>query len=87
MKENPRLKKALLDAVEEQLKSPDTPYVKEHYERLIGEGISQSEAKRMIGCILTVELWEMNKFNRAFDEDTYIQRLADLPDESYLDEE
>ena len=50
MKTNPKANKAILDAVEEQLNSPDAPYVKEHYERLIGEGISESEAKRMIGC-------------------------------------
>ncbi len=86
MKENPRAKKAILDGVEEQLKSPDSPYVKEHYERLLREGISETEAKRMLGCVLAVEFWEMRKFKRGFDEDAYIQRLAGLPDESYLDE-
>lgn len=40
MKTNPKANKAILDEVEEQLNSPDAPYVKEHYERLIGEGIS-----------------------------------------------
>lgn len=87
MKTNPKANKAILHAVEEQLNSPDAPYVKEHYERLIGEGISESEAKRMIGCVLLVEIWEMNKFNRIFDEVAYTRRLANLPDESYLDEE
>lgn len=87
MKENPRAKRAVLAAVEDQLRSPETPYVKEHYDRLIAEGISEAEAKRMIGCVLAVEILEIKKFNRGFDENGYIQRLANLPDESYLDEE
>lgn len=83
---DPEIKKAIFEAVEEQLNSPESPYVRENYDRLISEGISIAEAKRMLACVLSVELWEINTQKRGFDEDAYIKRLENLPDESYLDE-
>lgn len=86
MKENPEAKKLILEAVDNQINSPETPYVKEHYQRLVSEGIKKKEAKRMLGCLLAVEMWEMQKYDRDFDEMEYIKKLEKLPDESYLDE-
>ena len=87
MKENPRAKKAVLDAVKEQLSSPEAPYVKEAYDRLQSEGFEEEEIMKMLGAVLAVEMWEMNVQGREFDEPGYIERLNVLPDMSWIDEE
>ena len=87
MKENPEAKAAILKGVKEQLKSPESPYVKTNYDRLLNEGIEEEEVMNMLGSILAIEMWEISKYGRVFDEETYIQRLEKLPDMSWMDEE
>jgi len=87
MEDNPQARKALKNAVEEQLQSPESPYVKEAYDRLVKEGIESDEAKKMLGAVLAVEMWEMSVKGREFDEAQYIERLKGLPDMSWLEEE
>ena len=86
MKENPRAKAAILEAVKEQLRSPESPYVKTNYDRLINEGIEIEEVMKMLGAVLAVEMWEMNVKQRAFDEKGYIEWLERLPDMGWMDE-
>ena len=86
MNEIPELKEGILDAVKEQLESSETVYVKNTYDRLIEEGIEKNEVLKLIGCVLTVELWEMVNHGRLFSESTYKQRLEGLPDTSWLDD-
>ena len=86
MEENPRAKKAALQAVVEQLKSPESPYVKATYDRLVADGHEEEEVMKMLGAVLVVEMWEINVQKRNFDEAGYIERLNVLPDMSWLDE-
>jgi len=83
---NPRAQAAILQGVRDQIQSPESPYVKEHYERLRKKGIPEEEVMKMLGAVLAVELWELNKHNRSFNESEYIKTLERLPDLSWLDE-
>lgn len=87
MEENPQAKKAILDAVSDQLRSPETPYVKATYDRLLANGLDKKEVMKMLGAALAVEMWEMSVQKRIFDEAGYIDRLNSLPDMSWMDEE
>lgn len=86
MKENPKAKAIILQGVKEQLNSPESLYVKHAYDRLIGEGHSEEEVTKMPGCVLAVEMWEMNVQKRDFNEPAYIERLEKLRDMSWLNE-
>ncbi len=86
MEENPKAKKAILDAVRDQLKSPESPYVKVAYTRLMKQGYSEDEVMNMLGVVLSTEMWEISVKERSFDEDTYIKRLEGLPDMTWLDD-
>ena len=69
----------LLSAVEEQLRSPQTPYVKATYDRLIADGMSDEEAREEIADCLGHELDEMLEQGRAFQEKSYRSLLDALP--------
>jgi len=73
------LSEKLLPAVEEQMESSETVFVKEHYERLLGEGEEEDEAKKLIALCLADEVEMMQKENRSFNLDRYEQMLQFLP--------
>jgi len=72
----------LVPAVEEQIASHETPYVKEHYERLLQleeEDIDETEAKMLIALCLADEVEMMQREDRAFNPFRYQQMLQFLP--------
>lgn len=73
------LSEGLIPAVEQQLTSSETPFVKEHYERLLGEGIEEREAKMMIALCLADEVETLQKEQREFSLSRYQQMLQFLP--------
>ena len=73
---------SLLPAVEQQLESPDTPYVKKTFTRLVEkEALSPEEAKELIALCLADESNRMFIDKRDFDVTRYQQLLAGLPAE------
>jgi hypothetical protein len=69
----------LLAAVEQQLVSPQTPYVGRTYNRLIKLGTAPSDAKTQIALCLGEEMDRMLVKKRAFDESSYRASLEELP--------
>jgi len=70
----------LIPAIEEQLNSPATPYVREAYDRVLQEDdIEDEEAKAMLAFCLADELESLNRENRDFSEDRYRTLLSLLP--------
>lgn len=77
---NDSLIESLLPAVEQQLESPDTPYVKEAFTRLVEEeSLSPDEAKEMIALALADESNRMFIEKRDFDVARYRELLDSLP--------
>ncbi len=72
---------SLLPAIEQQLESPDTPYVKAAFLRLVEkEEISPDEAKELIALSLADESNRMFIDKRDFDVQRYQELLAALPE-------
>jgi hypothetical protein len=69
----------LLSAVDEQLRSPQTTYVKATFDRLIGGGMSEADAREEIADCLGQELDEMLEQGRSFQEASYRALLDALP--------
>jgi hypothetical protein len=76
----------LIAAVEQQLVSPQTPYVAKTYNRLIKLGVEAAEAKSQIALCLGEEMDQLLKKRRAFDENSYRINLDNLPMEEKTDE-
>ena len=78
MEVNLRLKKHILEVVNNQLRDNDPPIVKETFNRLIEEGHSKAKAKEMIGSVLVIEIYDMLKENKPHDEERYARNLKAL---------
>jgi hypothetical protein len=74
------LVKNLLPAVEQQLESEQTPYVKMALNRLIKSGEDEQEAKMMIALCLADESNRMFIDKRSFDVARYQGLLNSLPE-------
>jgi transcriptional regulator CtsR len=70
----------LIPAVDQQISSPETPYVEQTYRRLIEEpDIDEHEAKLMIALCLADESEAMIENERDFDIIRYRELLTLLP--------
>jgi hypothetical protein len=69
----------LIAAVEQQLTSPQTPYVAKTFARLIKLGIEETEAKSQIAICLGEEMDEILRTRKSFDETSYRANLDALP--------
>lgn len=78
------LVESLLPAVEQQLESPQTPYVKKTFIRLVEkEEVSPDEAKELIALCLADETNRMYIDKRDFDVQRYQELLEELPGEPH----
>lgn len=80
---NPRAKAALLRALEDQLRSPETPEVRGELARLIQAGVKENEAKEMMAAMLAFHIASMMKGTRQFDYAAYLAELRRLPEINY----
>ncbi|OIO33923.1 MAG: hypothetical protein COZ37_04630 [bacterium (Candidatus Ratteibacteria) CG_4_10_14_3_um_filter_41_18] len=78
-KTNPVLKQTILEVVNNQLKSLDPPETKQTYDRLVADGISDQEARRLIGCVVSSEIFDVLKQQQPFDHDRFVKALNKLP--------
>jgi hypothetical protein len=69
----------LIAAVEQQLVSPQTPYVAKAFARLLKLGIEETEAKSQIALCLGEEMDQVLRTRRGFDEKAYRASLDVLP--------
>lgn len=75
---NLRLKKNILEVVDNQLKANDPPCTKDTYEKLQAAGYSKSEAKDKIGAVLLEEMYGILKEGHSFDEKKYQENLSEM---------
>lgn len=85
-KHNPILKAVYLEAVETQLHDNNPPETRQTFERLRTEGISEKDAKLLIGSVIAVETYEIMKSGTPFNKERFIRNLNRLPDQTFDDE-
>jgi len=79
-KANERVRKAILEVVDNQLRDRNPPATKETFDRLVGEGFSQDEARRLIGCVVGSEIFAVLESLQPYDEGRYLTALKNLPE-------
>ncbi len=77
----PKLKAAILEAVNNQLNAGDPPETRQTFNRLIGEGISEKDARVYIGQAIAVEIFKVMKHGETFNLGRYCKNLSRLPEE------
>ena len=76
---NPVLKQTILEAVNNQLENLDPPETKQTYDRLVASGISDQEARQLIGCVVSSEIFDVLKQQQTFDHARFVKALNKLP--------
>ncbi|MGE9271654.1 MAG: hypothetical protein ACQKBU_12695, partial [Verrucomicrobiales bacterium] len=72
----------LLSAVDQQLDSPETPYVRKTFTRLLQEEMSEPEAKEAIARCLAEITDQVVRSGRPFDPEAYRSSLERIKPES-----
>jgi len=78
-KTNRRAGELIIQAVKEQIRLEDPPETKETFDRLRREGHAEEDVYRMLGCVMTSEMYAVLRQKRVFDRDLYVQQLHALP--------
>ncbi|HEY7316001.1 MAG TPA: hypothetical protein VIE89_00390 [Candidatus Binatia bacterium] len=84
---NPHLQAAIIEVVENQLRNNDPPQTNQTFKRLIEAGHSEKEAKRLIACVVSAEIFDVLKKNEPFNLDRFIKCLNKLPTMPWEEEE
>jgi len=79
METNPRLKALIMQIVDNQLRGNDPPETRLTLDRLMREGCSKQEAKELIACVVTSEIYDVMKQDKPYDNDRFCAALARLP--------
>ena len=75
----------MYQVVDNQLRDENPPETKQTFERLLVEGHSPEDARRMLAAIVSSEVFEVLKRQQPYDPARYVaalRRLPKLPDES-----
>jgi len=80
-KYNPYLQAAIFEVVDNQMAAGDPPETKETFERLLGEGFSEEDAKKLIGQAICTEIYRIGKYKEVFNRQCYLRNLRNLPRE------
>jgi len=83
METNEELREQIFQIIENQLKDNDPPETKSTYDRLINEGFDDFRTRQMIGQCIAVELFEIFKFGKPYNNERYIKNLRKLPKEPF----
>ena len=74
------LQQTFLEIVENQLRDGDPPETSRTLKRLVAEGHSRREAKKLIGAVVVMELNEVIKLQEPFSRTRFVQGLNLLPE-------
>jgi len=80
MKPNRQLNKAIMEVVENQIRQLNPPATKETFDRLVREGHDREEARRLIGCVVASEIFDILKSMEPYNETRYVNALLRLPE-------
>jgi hypothetical protein len=76
---NPQLQAAIMKVVENQLRNGDPPQTGQTFKRLIEAGHSEKEAKRLIACVVSAEIFDVLKKNEPFNLDRFVKCSTSFP--------
>ena len=74
-----RVLAAALEVVENQLRDDDARETRETFDRLVEEGHTEAEAKRLIAAVVLVEIGEVLRTNAPFNHSRFVVALDRLP--------
>lgn len=86
-KANPVLNAAIMKVVDNQLRSNEPPQTGQTLKRLMATGHSEKEAKRLIACVVSAEIFDVLKQQQPFNLERFVEGLDNLPALPWEDED
>ena len=83
MELNEKIREQIFEIIKNQLKDNDPPETKSTYDRLRKDGFDDYQTRQMIGQCIAVELFDIIKFGKPYDNNRYIKNLKKLPKEPF----
>jgi len=83
MESNEILRKQIFEIIKNQIRANDPIETNLTYNRLIKLGYNDFETKQLIGQCVAVELFNVFKHGKPFDDKRYIKNLKQLPTEPF----
>lgn len=79
MRSKEKVRAAILEVVDNQLRDNTPPETRKTYQRLLQEGFSDKEARKLIGAVVSSEIFEVLKEKRPYDQKRFVAALERLP--------
>ncbi len=83
METNEKLREQIFEIIKNQIRDNDPPETKITYNRLIKNGFDDFQTRQLIGQCLAVELFDVMKFGKPYNNERFIQNLLALPKEPF----
>jgi hypothetical protein len=83
METNEILREQIFEIIKNQLRDNDPPETKITYDRLIKNGFDDFQTRQLIGQCLAVELFDVMKNGKPYNNERYIKNLLALPKEPF----
>ncbi|WP_430812957.1 MULTISPECIES: hypothetical protein [unclassified Carboxylicivirga] len=83
METNEKLREQIFEIISNQISTNSPPETKTTYDRLRSQGFDDFQTKQMIGQCLAIELFEVIKFRKPYNNERYIKNLLQLPKEPF----
>jgi hypothetical protein len=75
METNDKLREHIFEIIKNQLRDNDPPETKVTFDRLQKQGFGDFQTRQLIGQCLAVELFDVMKFGKPYDNERYIKNL------------
>ena len=76
---NPRLQKAILEVVENQIRENNPPGTRKALDGFLKAGYSKDDAMKLLGSIAAAEIYKVLKNKEPFNEERYVKALREQP--------
>ncbi len=83
MEKNEKIREQIFEIIKNQLRDNDPPETKATFDRLRKQGFDDFQTRQMIGQCLAVELFEVMKFGKPYNNARYIKNLLALPKDPF----
>lgn len=83
METNHKLREQIFEIIKNQIRDNDPPETKVTYDKLLKQGFDDFQTRQMIGQCLAIELFDVLKFGKPYNNERYIKNLKALPKEPF----
>ncbi len=83
MEVNEMLREQIFEIIKNQLEANDPPETKATLNRLKKEGFDDFRARQLIGQCVSIEIFDVIKNGKPFNEKRYVKNLKALPKEPF----